>query len=543
MSNEQEINTKKKYQDWDNSIIADYDNKTLIESLPAAIYICDSEGRIIFNNKAAEELWGRSPELGKDMWCGSWKIYTADGFSMALDACPMAVTLREGRSVTGEEIIIERPDGVRINVLQHPKPIFDKSGNITGAINMLVDITEKKRLDEQRIYNQNKDRDLSELLERKVEERTLTLQKSEERYHKMIEEVQDYAILLLDPNGNILNWNKGAENIKGYSEKEILGKNFRIFYLKEDREQELPEKLIKQASETGKAMHEGWRLKKNGEKFWGQIVITALHNDEDAIIGFSKVTRDLTERKLAEDQARSFTRDIEFRNKQLEEYAHIASHDLQEPLRKIQTFTEMLEKSLGDSEKATRILEKINSAARRMVILIKDVLQYSQLSQTDELFTPVDLLEILANVKEDYELAITEKKVHIMIGELPVVKGIPIQIQQLFSNLFGNSIKFSGENPVIEISSAKVGRQEKMQYPELRGDRTYIKIIFKDNGIGFDSMYADQIFKLFQRLHSNVAGTGIGLALCKKIVENHNGHIHVESELHSGTVFTIFFPV
>src|SRR5450432_3980171 len=123
----------------------------LLEGLPAALYTCDTEGRIMLYNKAAAELWGREPEIGKDMWCGSWKIYHPDGIiRMSLDSCPMAITLKEGRAVKGEEIIIERPDGVRRHVEPHPVPLFDSTGKINGAVNMLVDITDRKT-DEQRV--------------------------------------------------------------------------------------------------------------------------------------------------------------------------------------------------------------------------------------------------------------------------------------------------------------------------------------------------------------------------------------------------------
>src|SRR5690606_33481563 len=142
---------------------------------------------------------------------------------MLLDSCPMAVALREGRQVLGEEIVIERPDGERVNVLPHPSPIYDYDGRMTGAINMLVDITEKKAKENAIHESETKYRLLAESLEAKVVERTLKLKKSEERYYKMIEEVQDYAIILLDRDGTILNWNRGAENIKGYTEKEAVG--------------------------------------------------------------------------------------------------------------------------------------------------------------------------------------------------------------------------------------------------------------------------------------------------------------------------------
>ncbi len=518
------------------------ENLSLLEELPVAVYTCDMNGVVTFYNYAAAELWGQNLEIRKDFWFETWKLFKIDGSPLNIHESPMALAIKEQRSVSSEKIIIERFDGIQIHLLIYSKPIFNEQGAMTGTINTLVNVSENVEKDILIVDNGINNNAISDLLNKKVEQRTTALRKSEERYHKMIEEVEDYAILLLDKEGNILNWNRGAEKIKGYRDIEIIGKNFRIFYQDEDRKNKLPEQLIAQASQKGKAMHEGWRVKKNGDKFWGQIVITALHNQENDIIGFSKVTRDLTERKLAEDQAKSFTRDIEFRNKQLEEYAHIASHDLQEPLRKIMTFAQLLERNFDDKDIAMQYLEKMSASARRMTVLIKDVLQYSQLSLSDDLFVMTDLNVIIENLRNDYELLIEEKQVAISHSNLPVIKGIPIQLQQLFSNLFGNSLKFSSENPKIEIISEKASKEEIKLIAQLDSNVDYFKIIFKDNGIGFDPLFSDNVFKLFQRMHTMLPGTGIGLALCKKIVENHNGYINVNSEPNKGTIFTIFLP-
>ena len=372
--------------------------------------------------------------------------------------------------------------------------------------------------------------------------KNMRLKKSEDPYHKMVEEVQDYAILMLDKEGNILNWNLGAEKIKGYKESEIIGKNFRIFYQEEDRISKLPEKLISEATTHGRAMHEGWRVRKNKEKFWGSIVITALHNERNEVIGFSKVTRDLTERKFAEEQIKQNSKELEFRNRELEQFVYIASHDLQEPLRKIQVFSSLLEKNITDKESALKFLEKINSSAKRMSALIKDVLQYSMLSKSEELLVPVDLNVVLKNSLEDFDLLIEQRNVEVKYSPLPVIIGIPIQLHQLFTNLLSNAIKFSSENPLIVISSEEASNQEIENYG-FKIEKRYIKLKFKDHGIGFDPKYADEAFKLFKRLHDIDTGTGIGLALCKKIVENHGGHISVSSQLQQGTTFTIVLPV
>jgi len=515
----------------------------IIKGLPAAIYICNAEGKITAYNEAAAELWGRQPEIGKDTWCGSWKLFHTDGTPVHLREYPMAVTLKEGRAIPGKEIVIERPDGKRVNVLPYPRPLFDESGKMIGGINSFIELTGKKTREEPLLENEEKYLQLSLALEKKMEERATTLKQSEERYHKMIEEVEDYAILLLDKEGIVQNWNKGAEKIKGYSENEIIGKHFRIFYLEEDRNQKLPDQLIHEASEKGKAMHEGWRLRKDGTKFWGSIVITALHDDENKIIGFSKVTRDLTQRKLNEDKLKAYTKELEFQNKQLEEYAHVASHDLQEPLRKIKTFVNLIMKNIDDRVTVNKYIDKINASAGRMELLIKDVLTYSQLSQTDELFVSTDLNKVVENVIEDYDLLLEQKQAKITFSALPVINAITIQMNQLFSNIISNSLKFCNEFPHIEITCENLSPAKLNDIPLLEINRDYVKITVKDNGIGFGPEYAEQVFKLFQRLHNDKYGTGIGLAICKKIAENHKGHITVSSEPNKGTTFNIFLPV
>lgn len=231
-------------------------------------------------------------------------------------------------------------------------------------------------------------------------------------------------------------------------------------------------------------------------------------------------------------------------NSDLEQFAYVASHDLQEPLRKIQIFTEMAEKT-NDRQAADGYFEKIHSSARRMTDLIKSVLNYSRLSKTDDQFERVDLNRLVENVKLDFELLIQEKKATITNEKLPSIWGIPLQLNQLFFNLFSNALKFSGTTPVITISSRVVTGTEADTAGQLHADTSYLEIVFADNGIGFEQQYADQIFTIFQRLHDKKSyeGTGIGLALCKKIVENHHGYITAKSAPGKGAAFYIYFPL
>lgn len=519
-----------------------YDHLDLLNALPSIVYVCNVEGIITYLNLEATIFFDHPIQLDKDNWQDLLKIYKPDGIPIPLKESAMALNVKETSAVIGGEIIIENAKGKRLQVLPKIKPLFNSAGEIMGSIHMFVEITETHN---KRMYLSPDTNSLTEFIEQNSQHsnnNNETSYKDEHWYHKMVEEVEDYAILLLDTKGNVQNWNLGAQKIKGYSREEIVGKNFSLFYLAEDRESNLPQTLIKKAAIDGKAMHEGWRLKKNGEKFWGFIVLTALHDDDNNIIGFSKVTRDLTERKLLEDQLKENAISIEIRNKQLQEYAHVASHDLQEPLRKIRIFSEMLSNKIIDDEALT-YLRKIESSATRMTKLIQDVLIYSEIAEGQQIFATTDLNKVLNDVKEDCELWIQDNNITFKNTHLPVINAVPIQIHQLFSNLITNALKYSKPGGTISVTGKIVNSSKIKNTPDLKPHSDYLQLIFLDNGIGFDTKYSDKIFKLFQRLHTSQQGTGIGLALCKKIIENHAGSITVKSKVNEGTEFIIYLPV
>jgi len=373
------------------------------------------------------------------------------------------------------------------------------------------------------------------------------LRKSEERYHKMIEEVEDYAILMLNREGIVQNWNKGAEKIKGYKESEIVGKSFRLFYLPEDREKKLPEKLIEEAVRNGKAIHEGWRMRKDGSKFWGSIVITALHDEERNVIGFSKVTRDLTEIKAAADQITHYAQELESQNKELQQFTYAAAHDMKEPLRKVQFYNSMILESasdkLSDQEKAY-LKYSVNSVTR-MSGLIDDLLRYSETSDVFKKFEGIEIIAIIKDIAVFFQDSLYGGSIEFQGVDSAIIWGIPFQIQQLFENIIGNAIKYRKKDSPqrIQIACSEEFRQMESEPGEFR-IKAYYKITIRDNGIGFEQEYADKIFGLFHRLHSRVEypGTGVGLAICKKIVLNHNGSIEANSSPGEGTTFTIYLP-
>jgi PAS domain S-box-containing protein len=277
------------------------DFRRLLNALPVAIYLTDPSGRISFYNQAAAELAGREPQLDRDRWCVTWRLFWPDGTPMRHDECPMAVALREGRSVRGVEAILERPDGVRVHFQPYPTPLYDTAGDLIGAVNMLVDITERKRAEQAA-------EQLNATLEQRVEERTrqvteaLTqLRDSEEQFRILVQGVTDYAIFMLDPKGFVTNWNSGAARIKGYAAEEIVGRHFSQFYTAEDRRDGIPKRALQTAKRTGRYEAEGWRIRKDGTKFWANVVIDAIHDEGQRLVGFAKVTRDVTERRKAQE--------------------------------------------------------------------------------------------------------------------------------------------------------------------------------------------------------------------------------------------------
>ena len=394
---------------------------------------------------------------------------------------------------------------------------------------------------------------INDIAERKKAQANLA--QSEERYHNMVDEVQDYAIVLLSKEGNIENWNKGAEKIKGYKAEEIIGKHFSVFYSAEEQANQIPEEFLALAQKAGKASIENWRFKKDGSRFWGSVVITALHDNEGNIIGYVKMTRDLSERKLADEEIKKKAAQLEIKNKELvkmnkelESFAYISSHDLQEPLRKIQTFaTRILEKEFDHlSESGKDHFRRMHKAAQRMQTLIEDLLAYSRINTDTQVFEPTDLHNIIVEVKEDFKERIKELNATIDVIGIGHVAIIPFQFRQLMYNLIGNALKFSNpDTPPHIIIKSEFGEGSKFNNPKLSPNLKYCHISIMDNGIGFENQYKEKIFEVFQRLHgkSEYDGTGIGLSIVNKIVETHGGIITANSEPNKGATFDIFIPV
>lgn len=264
---------------------------------------------------------------------------------------------------------------------------------------------------------------------------------------------------------------------------------------------------------------------------WGE---TTFADDGKPMSVFS-IFQDVTVRRLAELKLEAYTAELERSNKELQDFAYVASHDLQEPLRKIQVFGERLQQRYGDvlDEKGQNYIARMQNAAERMQALIIDLLAFSRVRTHSQPFEKVDLARIVAQVMQDLEIGIAEIGATITVSELPVLEADPTQMRQLFQNLLGNTLKFQRPDVPLQVTVS------------CRLAEPFYEITVADNGIGFEPQYAERIFNVFERLHGreSYAGTGMGLAICRRIAERHRGDIHAESQPGEGAVFTVRLPL
>jgi len=476
----------------------------LVDNLPVAIYTCDKYGYVTAYNKASVALWGRKPEIGKDLWCGSWKIYHTDGNPMDLDTCPMARTLKEGVAVEGEEIVIERPDGTRRFIRPYPVPSFDSSGVLTGAINTLIDITGQKAEDEK--------------------QSTLAA----------IIESSDDAIISKTLDGIITSWNNGAERIFGYSEEEMIGKHISKI-IPGDRLNE-ESIIISKVRRGEKVDHfETLRLGKNGIEIPISLTVSAIKNSDGKIVDASKIARDVSEQKNARDTIQKLFEEIKTLNNKKDEFIGLASHELKTPVTTTSAYLQILEKNLKDDDKNRQFAVKALQQVKKLSGLISDLLDVSKI-ESGKLplsYSRFDVIELINEVVEIVQYGNKTHKIQLNCD----LKSLNIhadrqRIEQVIINLLSNAIKYSpiADNILLSVS----------------GTNEEISFSVKDFGIGIREDQQSRIFSRFYRvddLASHMSGLGIGLYISHEIITRHNGVIWVESQYGSGSTFHFKIPV
>jgi PAS domain S-box-containing protein len=352
-------------------------------------------------------------------------------------------------------------------------------------------------------------------------------------YEILIAELTDFAIFLISPAGQIISWNPGVERLLQYSPEEWLGRTFETIFLEEDRALNKPAQEMTTAMREGRSPDIRWHQKKDGSRLYVDGTLVALKDDEGKVLGFSKVMRDITLRKQAEDEKEKLLAELSRSNDELSLFAHLAAHDLSSPLRTITSHTQILQRRLKDQldQPTLELMNTIVAAADRMGQLIDALLNFAQLGHAQIEFCHIPLETVVCDALINIDLLIRETGADLEYSELPFVNGDALQLVQLVQNLVANALKYRRQEvqPRVRISAKKA-------------DRSWI-IAIEDNGEGISPDYRQTIFEPFKRLHgSDVPGTGIGLALCKKIVERHGGKIWVESEPGKGSTFFFSLP-
>jgi PAS domain S-box-containing protein len=479
-----------------------------------AIFMLDTKGHILTWNEGAKRNKGYTAQeiIGKHFSI----FYTAPDLESKKPERELEIAVRTGKYE--EEGWRVRKNGSLFWANVVITALFNESNQHIGFAKVTRDLSDKKEKEEQ-------------------------LKQSEERFRSLVEQVTDYGIFLMDEEGRIVSWNEGARRISGYEASEIIGKYFSIFYPDEDILNGKPAMEMKVARTEGKYEEEGWRLRKDGSRFWANIVLTAVYNTDGTLLGYSKVTRDLTERKQGEralrdshdryrqlaEELRKTNSELTYANEELEQFTSIVSHDLQEPVRTIKSFLQLIEMKLPDEqsrELKTYIGKSIN-AANRMKDLIQNLLHYSQLSRGEMIKEKISVSDLFQEALQNLKTSIDASGATITIQNgVEEIYGDKVQLVQLIQNLISNALKFTAnDHPSITIRSTR--------------SHGGVKFAVSDNGIGIAETDKAKVFDIFRRLNTEKSypGTGIGLAICKKIVDRHRGQIWPESEIGKGTTF------
>jgi PAS domain S-box-containing protein len=367
-----------------------------------------------------------------------------------------------------------------------------------------------------------------------------------ERYRLLVESIQDYAIFLLDPAGNVASWNAGAKRFKGYNKEEIIGKHFSVFYPQEDVLRGKPQRVLNEAKKFGRVEDEGWRIRKDGTRFWADVVVTALYEEDGTLRGFAKVTRDLTERKHMEDelvrantQLKHQQEELTILNQVKDEFISLASHQLRTPATGVKQYLGLLLQGfLGDMPKEQKeILEKAYASNERQIELINDLLRIAQLDAGKIILkkAPIDITNVLKDViaEQNDSFKKRQQNIEIQVPPKAIVANIDSRrFRMVLDNLVDNASKYTPNGGEIKVS--------------LKHLNGCLCIEIRDNGVGIKEEDISKLFTKFTRignmLSDEVGGSGLGLYWANKVVQLHNGYIEVESKVDKGTKFSVIIP-
>lgn len=486
----------------------------ILGSIADGVVVADTNGKFLLFNAAAERFIGIGAiDASPEQWSQRYGTFRPDGATVfPSNELPLVRAMR-GENVDDIELFIRNPNVPEGRLLTITgRPLRGQDGTLKGGVVVLHDITERKRAEE-------------------------ALRQSEERFRLLVSEVTDYAILMLDPEGRIASWNAGAERIKGYKHDEIIGQHFSCFYPAEDVEQGKPAYELKVATEQGRFEDEGWRVRKDGSRFWANVVITALRDGTGRLRGFGKVTRDFTERKRAEEVMLRAKEEAERTSRFKDQFLSTMSHELRTPLNAVLGFSDLLaDERYGPlNEKQRRYINHIHTGGKHLLTLITDILDLSKI-EAGRMELAIENLSVQSAFSEVLSAMqpLADKKSHSLSARAEAglaVRADGTRFKQILMNLIGNAIKFTPDGGRIELS----GLQEDGR----------VRIEVKDNGPGIPDEEKKRIFEAFYRLRESVKkseGTGLGLAITQRLVELHGEELRLNSQAGQGSCFYFSLP-
>lgn len=487
--------------------------RVTLSSIGDGVVTTDNQGRVTFLNPVAEMLTGWTLDEAKG-------LPLTDIFEIVNEQTRLEVTnpvqrvLREGIIVgLANHTLLIAKDGVERPIDDSAAPIRDARGNVTGVVLVFRDVTERRQAEE-------------------------ALRRSEERFRLLVEGARDYAIIILDPQGYVESWNIGAQNIKGYEAHEIIGKHFSIFYPPEVAATGWPEQELAQATAQGRFEDEGWRLRKDGSTFWANVIITALRDASGKLIGFSKITRDLTQRRELE-RARFEAEMMADVNRRKDEFLAMLSHELRNPLSPVLNAVHLLDLSPDEPAVRRRACDIIARQVSHLTRLIDDLLEVSRIN-TGKIQLKREAIDLRTVVERAVESAraFSDQRRHQLTVALPdepmPLEGDATRLEQVVVNLLMNAAKYTPEGGQIWLSLA---RQESEAVLRVR-----------DTGIGMPADLLPVVFDLFTQgerpLDRTEGGLGVGLTIVKQVVTLHGGNVEAHSAgPGQGSEFVVRLPL
>jgi PAS domain S-box-containing protein len=466
-----------------------------------AIFLLDPDGVIRTWNAGAQRIKGYA--AGEVIGRHFSIFYDADLLAEDLPARELVIARAEGRFQ--DEGWRLRKDGSRFWAHIVITALRDADGRLLGFSKFTRDLTERREYEE-------------------------LLRRSEERFRLLVQGVRDYAIFMLTPEGNVASWNEGAQLNKGYRAEEIIGRHFSTFYPREVVDSGWPAKELELALERGSFEDEGWRLRKDGSRFWASVVITALHDHAGRHIGFAKVTRDLTERRRV--------RTLEDEGRRITTFLAMLGHELRNPLAPIMNAVSIMQLEHLESARLRMCRDIIARQLQQMVRLIDDLLDVGRITsgkiKLD--FEPVRLAEVITDAVEMVQPLIEQHRhaLSVTLADAPVwVMGDRARLLQVVSNLLNNAARYTPPQGRIEVA--------------LRHDGTHAEMSIKDNGPGIPPLHLKDIFNLFVQVEHRPdnGGLGLGLSLVQQLVTLHRGEVSAFStgEAGKGSEFVVRLPV